>query len=165
MAEKIPMLALSPTMEEGVIIKWMIAEGDTIAFGDALCEIETDKATMDYESPTDGVLLKISAREGQTVPIGDTIAIIGEKGEQIESSPLPRQAQPPKQEKIAPEQTGNFQPKSTKLRSSPLARKLAEEIGLKLADIEGSGPNGRIIESDVKKAAKAPPPPKIEWPA
>ena len=70
----------------------MIAEGDTVAIGDVLCEIETDKATMDYESPADGVLLKISAREGQTVPIGDTIAIIGEKGEQIESSPLPRQA-------------------------------------------------------------------------
>ena len=68
MAEKIPMLALSPTMEEGVIVKWIKNEGDTVAQGDILCEVETDKATMEYESPREGTLLKIIAHEGASLP-------------------------------------------------------------------------------------------------
>jgi pyruvate dehydrogenase E2 component (dihydrolipoamide acetyltransferase) len=164
MSEKIPMLAFSPTMEEGIIIKWMVAEGHTVAVGDVLCEIETDKATMDYESPADGILLKISAKEGQSVPVGDTIAIIGEEGERIEVQPMPEQAQPSKPGQVEPKQIRDFQPKSTKVRSSPLARKLAKEHGLELSDIQGTGPNGRITESDVRKTAKAPPPREIQWP-
>jgi pyruvate dehydrogenase E2 component (dihydrolipoamide acetyltransferase) len=164
MAVNISMLAFSPTMEEGIIIKWMVAEGDAVSMGDVLCEIETDKATMDYESPAEGIVLKISAKQGQAVPVGDTIAIIGERGERIEAQPMPEKAQPPKPVRIEPKQTRDFQPKSTKLRSSPLARKLAEEYGLELGDIESTGPNGRITESDVRKAANAPPPPEIQWP-
>ena len=158
------MLAFSPTMEEGIIIKWMVAEGDVVSMGDVLCEIETDKATMDYESPADGIVLKISAKQGQAVPVGDTIAIIGERGEQIEVQPIPKQTQPSKPTQLEPKQTRDFQPRSTKLRSSPLARKLAKEHGLELASIQGTGPNGRITESDVRKAANAPPPPEIQWP-
>ena len=81
MAEQILMLALSPTMEEGTIANWKKQEGDKISEGDIICEVETDKATMDYESIQEGVLLKILAAEGTEVGVGVPIAIIGEKGE------------------------------------------------------------------------------------
>ena len=84
MAEKIVMLALSPTMETGTIVKWIKNEGDHINSGDVLCEVETDKATMDYESTTDGDLLKIVAPRGSKVKVGETIAVAGASGENIE---------------------------------------------------------------------------------
>jgi pyruvate/2-oxoglutarate dehydrogenase complex dihydrolipoamide acyltransferase (E2) component len=79
MAEKIMMLALSPTMEMGTIAKWNAKEGDTIANGDVICEVETDKATMDYEAMVDGTLLKIVLPEGGQAKVGDTIAIVGKR--------------------------------------------------------------------------------------
>ncbi len=83
MADKILMIALSPTMEEGSIVKWHKKEGDKVSSGDVLCEVETDKATMDYESTQEGTLLKIVRGEGSSAPVGQTIGIIGEKGEDI----------------------------------------------------------------------------------
>ncbi len=85
MAEKIPMTALSPTMEEGTITSWNKKEGDTIAAGDVLCEVETDKASMDYEATQEGTLLKIVVTEGNNATVGQTIAILGEEGEDISS--------------------------------------------------------------------------------
>ena len=83
MAEKILMLALSPTMEKGMIVEWLKNEGDAVSSGDVLCEVETDKTTMDYESTSEGVLLKIVLAEGSDAAVGDVIAIIGEEGEDI----------------------------------------------------------------------------------
>ena len=83
MAEKIPMTALSPTMEEGTITSWNVKEGDTVSAGDVLCEVETDKASMDYESPQDGTIVKIIVGEGGNARVGQTIAIFGEKGEDL----------------------------------------------------------------------------------
>lgn len=83
MAELIPMLALSPTMEEGVIVKWSKAEGDAVASGEVLCEVETDKAVMDYEASAEGTLLKILVAQGEAAAVGESIAIIGEQGEDI----------------------------------------------------------------------------------
>lgn len=134
MAEKLLMLALSPTMETGVIAKWNKREGDRIGPGDILCEVETDKATMDYESPSKGVLLKIILPEGSKASIGDPIAILGKEGEDISS----------------------LLPKSTYIRSSPLARKIALMNGLELENIRGSGPAGRIIKRDIEAALKQP---------
>ena len=157
MAENIPMLALSPTMEEGVIVKWIKHPGDTIAAGDVICEVETDKATMEYESPTEGTLLQIKAAEGQSIAIGETIAVIGEKGEQPETLPQPIQQEPeekqqePTPEIIAPAVT------TVKKRSSPLARKLAEIHGLDISTIKGTGPQGRVIEADIKQAIQKTP--------
>ncbi|MBW8017237.1 MAG: 2-oxo acid dehydrogenase subunit E2 [Planctomycetes bacterium] len=165
MAENIPMLALSPTMEEGVIVKWIKQEGDTVAQGDVLCEVETDKATMDYESPVEGTLLQITATEGQSVAIGDTIAVIGEPGEQVETPKRPQlqnvsvdeeKLQEPVAEPILPE-TSVHPLLTDKPRSSPLARKLAELHGLDITDIKGTGPNGRVVEADVKQASKLTP--------
>ena len=83
MAEKIPMTALSPTMEEGTISSWSAKEGDVISAGDVLCEVETDKASMDYEATQEGTLLKIIVGEGGNAVVGQTIAIMGEKGEDV----------------------------------------------------------------------------------
>ena len=83
MAEKILMLALSPTMESGIIAKWLKQEGDAVASGDVICEVETDKATMDYESSAVGVLLKIVLPAGSSASVGDLIAVIGKSGEDI----------------------------------------------------------------------------------
>ncbi|MFW5715582.1 MAG: biotin/lipoyl-containing protein, partial [bacterium] len=83
MAEKMLMLALSPTMEEGTIVSWSKQEGDKIENGDVVCEVETDKATMDYESLQEGTLLKILVQEGESAAVEQPIAVIGEEGEDI----------------------------------------------------------------------------------
>jgi pyruvate dehydrogenase E2 component (dihydrolipoamide acetyltransferase) len=83
MPEKILMIALSPTMETGTLARWRKKEGDTVASGDVLCEVETDKATMDYESSSEGSLLKILLPEGGQAKVGDLIAVIGKPGEDI----------------------------------------------------------------------------------
>lgn len=179
MAEKLLMLALSPTMETGIIAKWIKKEGDKVASGDVLCEVETDKATMDYESSFDGVLLKIILDEGSGASVGDLIGIVGKEGEDIsgllaeaakqdkdgsgqQEQDKQKSDQPDKPHKDLTETTGApsdaktapAEPDAAKgiIRSSPLARKLADQNGLKLADIQGSGPAGRIIKSDVEQA-------------
>lgn len=178
MAEKIPMLALSPTMSEGHIAKWNVKEGDSVASGDILLEVETDKATMDYEGTYDGVVLKILKGEGEEAAVGEPIAIIGEQGEDIsalladveDSAPdkekrledkdetnteadqvkEPESTPDPEREEAedAPETTTDF------IRSSPLARKLAEQNNIDVARLKGTGPAGRIIKADVEKALK-----------
>jgi len=136
MAEMIPMLALSPTMQEGTIIKWLKAEGDAVVQGDVLCEIETDKATMEFESPAEGTLLKIVAPAQTSVAIGGCIAVIGDRGEDISA--------------IGGES-------AVRVKSTPLARQLAKERGVEIAELTGSGPRGRIIASDVKDKAAIEP--------
>ncbi|NLO37272.1 MAG: 2-oxo acid dehydrogenase subunit E2 [Clostridiaceae bacterium] len=163
MAEKLLMLALSPTMETGVIAKWLKKEGDAVASGDLLCEVETDKATMDYESPASGTLLKIVLDEGSSAAVGDLIGVIGKAGEDIQAllaepekpakqeSPKPAQDESPAEEKPdvpAPQATGE----GGRVRSSPLARKLAEMNGIKLETVQGSGPEGRVVKADIEKA-------------
>lgn len=172
MAEKLLMLALSPTMETGIISKWNKKEGEQVASGDVLCEVETDKAVMEYESPGDGTLLKIVMAEGDSAGVGDLIGILGEEGEDI--SALLAEAAKDKEEKpqavdsadvddkdesatdvSASEETSEEkqeQAKSGYIASSPLARKLAKQHGLRLENIKGSGPAGRIVKADIEKA-------------
>lgn len=186
MAEKILMLALSPTMEQGVITKWRKKPGDTIESGDVLCEVETDKAAMDYESVNEGTLLKILIEEGGKAAVGDAIGIVGDEGEdisglleEIESEKKKEEAEPSKskdegdesekeeesEKKEEPEKKEKAEPapesdkqqlaqktESGMIKASPLARKLAEEKGIDLGSMSGSGPDGRIIKRDVEKA-------------
>jgi pyruvate dehydrogenase E2 component (dihydrolipoamide acetyltransferase) len=184
MAEKLLMLALSPTMEKALISSWLKKEGDTVSTGDILCEVETDKATMDYESIVDGVLLKIVVPEGAEAAVGDLIAIVGEEGEDVsdllEEAAAETKKDAKTERKIPPDEapaaadtdqevaadveTETEPSGSDFIRSSPLARKLAAEYSLNLADIAGSGPAGRIVKADVdaarstvrKAPAKAP---------
>ncbi|MBE3064781.1 MAG: 2-oxo acid dehydrogenase subunit E2 [Spirochaetes bacterium] len=157
MAEKVLMIALSPTMETGTVVRWRKKEGDQVKSGDVICEVETDKATMDYEASAEGTLLKIVLAEGGQAKVGDLIAVLGSPGEDI-SGLLGAPAQAPKPSVTGPAaaaKTAIVPPPSAppiggRLRSSPLARKLAEDRSIDLRSITGSGPGGRIVKRDVE---------------
>ena len=160
MAEKIVMLALSPTMETGTIVKWIKNEGDQIKSGDVLCEVETDKATMDYESTSEGSLLKIVTPSGSKVKVGETVAIVGSQGENIDSllsvsgnghKRLEKKLSAPLSQE--PHNKKSFEMDkitSQRVKASPLAKELARQKGVDLQGISGSGPQGRIIKEDVE---------------
>ncbi|MEM9419306.1 MAG: dihydrolipoamide acetyltransferase family protein [Planctomycetota bacterium] len=164
---EITMPRLSDTMEEGTLIKWRVAEGDKVASGDHLADVETDKATMELQAFDDGTVAQVSVGEGDTVPVGARILVLAEDGESAEeavsnagdassngSAPAP---EAPKEE-AAPAPTpaapvAAAAPSGAKIRVSPLARKLAEEHGVDLATVTGTGPDGRIIKRDVLAVA------------
>ncbi len=183
MAELLPMLALSPTMEEGVLVKWSLEEGAAISSGDVVCEVETDKAVMEYEASVEGTLLKRLVEEGSAVKVGSPIAIIGEAGEDISdleaqaaqqgegAAPpkAPEQAEPaeeePAEEEPAEEEAAKEEPAAPQaapertgpVKASPLARRLAEDAGLDLRSLQGSGPGGRVVKRDIEAAREAAP--------
>jgi len=183
MAEKVLMIALSPTMEEGTIVHWNKSEGEQVTSGELLCEVETDKATMEYESPAEGTILKILVPEGGGAKVAEPIAVVGEKGEDISdllkeveaaepsaagaaSPPAPPSAPSPPPEASVPTgpaepSTGGAAPAAApaggaartsdgRIKASPLARRLAEEKGIDLAQVPGSGPGGRIVKRDIE---------------
>ena len=169
MAEVINMPRLSDTMEEGTLSKWFKKVGDTVKEGEILAEIETDKATMEFESFHDGVLLHIGIDEGSTAPVDSVIAIIGSKGEDISSilkndnsvvkeEPKPVVKEEPKpiaKEEPKPvvaeqqKQVSTTNESNDRVLISPLARKLADEKGVDISSVKGSGDNGRIIKRDI----------------
>ncbi|RZA24017.1 MAG: hypothetical protein EOP10_11135, partial [Proteobacteria bacterium] len=160
MAEVIEMPKLSDTMEEGGIASWLKKEGDFIEEGEAFVEIETDKATMEYNSPVEGYLLKILVPAGKTSPLNKPICIVGEKGEKVDASALgggakapaalekveAKASEKPAVEKKDPSAEGD------RLRASPLAKKIAEDKKIDLRSIEGSGPGGRVVMRDLEGA-------------
>ncbi|PBN45522.1 pyruvate dehydrogenase complex dihydrolipoamide acetyltransferase [Sphingobium sp. D43FB] len=167
MSKTIQMPALSPTMEEGTLAKWLVKEGDTVSSGDLLAEIETDKATMEFEAVDEGVIAKILVSEGsEGVKVGTVIAIIAEEGEDVaavaagggEAAPK-AEAAPAKAEAEAPAATPKAAaapaaaaPAEGRVKASPLARRLAQDKGIDLAAVTGSGPNGRIVKGDLDGA-------------
>ncbi len=209
MATKVHMEALSPTMEEGQIVKWLKSEGDEVASGDILAEIETDKAVMELVARGDGILRKVLIAEGGTAPVGDVIAVIGAADEDISelvgasggdeekkekpAATAEKPAKPEVAEKPAPGEAdsprGSESPDGDKsaaadstsdsespdddgsaagepapsrkegerIKASPVARRLADEAGVNLAGVSGSGPGGRIVKKDVEAAAEAGP--------
>lgn len=173
MAEIITMPRLSDTMTEGVVAQWLKKVGEKVAEGDILAEIETDKATMEFESFNEGTLLYIGLNDGESAPVDSLLAIIGEDGEDIDSivkdfkMPAPTEANEIKKEESTPAPTkpvsevkptpANIQAavaqpvvNTGRVIASPLAKKLAEEKGINLATVLGSGENGRIIKKDVE---------------
>ncbi|TNE64934.1 MAG: pyruvate dehydrogenase complex dihydrolipoamide acetyltransferase [Rhodobacteraceae bacterium] len=171
MAIELLMPALSPTMEEGTLAKWLVKEGDTISSGDVIAEIETDKATMEFEAVDEGVMGKILVAEGtEGVKVNAPIAVLLEEGEDASaaenvgsSAPAPASAEAPKAEApAAPAATAAPAPAAPKAASgerifaSPLARRIAAQKGLDLSEISGSGPKGRIVKADVENATAAP---------
>jgi len=160
------MEALSPTMEEGRLVKWHKHEGDAVKAGDTLAEVETDKAIMDLQARADGILRQVSAAEGQTVPVGKELAVIvapgeavaagrgtGEEGRAAPSpaatvpaaSPVPRHSPPAAAAADA-----------TRVKASPLARRMAKESGVDLQLLTGSGPGGRVVRRDLETARARP---------
>lgn len=157
MATEILMPALSPTMEEGTLAKWLVKEGDSVSSGDLLAEIETDKATMEFEAVDDGIVGKLLIAAGtDDVKVNTPIAILLEEGEELGATPPPQA--PPAQSAIEPAPAAAPAPRSVpsekgdRVFASPLARRLAQQKGLVLAEISGSGPHGRIVKADVEAA-------------
>lgn len=153
---EIKMPALSPTMEEGTLAKWLVKPGDQIRSGDIMAEIETDKATMEFEAVDEGTLASISVEEGtENVKVGTVIALLAEEGEDVdaaEASAAPPPAPPPAP---APAPSDKDGPAAT-----PTARRLAQANGIDLSEITGTGPQGKITKEDVENAAgKAAPAP------
>ena len=180
-AEVVRMPKMSDTMEEGVISAWHKKVGDTVESGELMAEIETDKATMEYESYNDGVVLYLGAKEGESVAVNGVLAVVGEKGadfeallkaegqtgekaepakeEATEAAPKQEAAEAKKEEVLAPAETNN----KGRIKASPLAKRLAEEKGINISEVKGSGDGGRIIKRDVEdfvpvKATEQPKP-------
>ncbi|CAN5759449.1 pyruvate dehydrogenase complex dihydrolipoamide acetyltransferase [soil metagenome] len=170
MSIEIKMPALSPTMEEGTLAKWLVKEGDTVKSGDLMAEIETDKATMEFEAVDEGVIGKILVAEGtDNVKVGTVIATLLEDGESADAAPAQKEepkAEAPKQEAPAAPapaapapvaEASKSAPASApasgdRVKASPLARHIAAEKGVELSTLAGTGPNGRIVKADVEGA-------------
>ncbi|MEL7728404.1 pyruvate dehydrogenase complex dihydrolipoamide acetyltransferase [Citromicrobium bathyomarinum] len=187
MPTPIKMPALSPTMEEGTLAKWLVKAGDTVSAGDLLAEIETDKATMEFEAVDEGTIASIEIEEGtEGVAVGTVIAMMAGEGESVEDAakaapasdsgkddkPAPKKDSadkdsPNKDEGKAPAEPAKAQPRADaepqqappapqkdgdRIFASPLARRIAEQKGVDLASISGSGPKGRIVKADVEGA-------------
>jgi pyruvate dehydrogenase E2 component (dihydrolipoamide acetyltransferase) len=168
MAIEIPMPRLSDTMERGTVARWAKKEGDTVAEGEVLADIETDKATMELESYENGVLLKILVQEGESAELGAPIALVGEAGEVVETptsngdgaAPAAVEeaeapaAAVPAPAAVRPPRSANGG-SAGELRASPIARRMAADAGLDLRPLagRGSGPDGRIVKVDVERLA------------
>jgi len=183
---------LSDTMEEGVIAKWNVKEGDKVSSGDVIAEVETDKATMEVEVFDDGTILKILAGEGDAIPLGGVMAVIGDEGEDISdllsganggavAAPAQKENKADQKESADSSKKEEFDPilgdlngkkgKSKaepasaasdenetgdgRIKVSPLARKMAEDKGINLSDVKGSGPDGRIVKKDIEEFTPA----------
>ena len=168
MAIEILMPALSPTMEDGTLAKWLVKEGDTVSSGDLLAEIETDKATMEFEAVDEGVIGKILVDAGTAgVLVNSAIALLLEDGEDMADA-TPAAALPVASASNEPEpstapapvsaQIAKPEPNGTRVFASPLARRIAADKGIDLKSVAGSGPKGRIVKADVENASAAPAP-------
>jgi pyruvate dehydrogenase E2 component (dihydrolipoamide acetyltransferase) len=186
MAQFVEMPKLSDTMKEGVLRKWTKHEGASIEPGDVIAEVETDKATMDLEAFDTGVILKLLVADGSTVAVGSPLAIIGAAGEDYSdllsqaggataaapakaaapapAAPAPAAAKPAAAAPVAaakpapaPAKAAAPAPTAGRILASPLARRLADELGVDIRSVSGTGPAGRVIERDVKAAAANPP--------
>src|SRR5919106_980961 len=162
------MEALSPTMEEGRLVKWTKKEGEAVKSGDTLAEVETDKAVMELVARADGHLIGVLVPEGQTVPVGQVVAYIGAPGENVQPSAVSPQpsAVSPQPAAVSPQPSAvSSQPAdATRVKASPLARRMAREAGVDLKLVTGSGPAGRVVKRDLEAmvggAAVAPLPPR-----
>lgn len=171
MAEVVRLPKMSDTMTEGVIVKWNYKVGDTVKSGDILAEVETDKATMDMEVYAKGTLLHLALNEGDATPVDSIIAVVGNPGEDFQSllgsapataatpavaveaaaTPAPVAATPVAAAPVAPAPAATPAiSNDERLKASPLAKKLAEEKGIDITQIQGSGENGRIVKKDIE---------------
>jgi pyruvate dehydrogenase E2 component (dihydrolipoamide acetyltransferase) len=165
MATTVYMEALSPTMEEGRLVKWNKKEGDAVKTGESLAEVETDKAVMELVARADGNLVKVLVAEGKTVPVGSVVAYIGALGEKIEgqgtgemgkvaTAPAPAAAAvAPSPVPIPPSPVAAAE--AGRVKASPLAKRIARDSGLDLQGVQGSGPGGRVVKRDLAGAGPA----------
>ena len=174
MATKVHMEALSPTMEEGQVVRWLKEVGDPVGQGDILAEIETDKATMELVARGEGLLRRILVAAGGTAPVGEVIAIIAAEGEEVEAAPDAGptgseataeraadssqgedEAEPGGAEDPAVPTASARRSAAKRVRASPLSKRLARQLGVEIEAVEGTGPGGRVVRRDVESAAEA----------
>jgi pyruvate dehydrogenase E2 component (dihydrolipoamide acetyltransferase) len=175
------MPSLGFDMTEGLLARWLKNEGDPVIKGQAIAEIETEKATVEIEAAVSGILVRIIVQAGETVPIGTLIGVIAEAGDEVTTAsapspsppapappapPAPAPPAPPASPPPAPdlEAGEGAAPTEARVKASPVARKMAEEAGLDLSHIKGTGPGGRVVERDVQAAiaaGSAPAPPGV----
>jgi pyruvate dehydrogenase E2 component (dihydrolipoamide acetyltransferase) len=186
MANQVVMPKMSETMEEGVVVKWLKREGDRVASGDALAEIETDKAVLELEATTPGVLHKILAQEDSKVAVGQLLAVIGAEGEDVSSligsaassAAMTMAASMPSARpstSTTPSVAVSARPEPLireRIDASPLARRMAEEAGIDIAQVAGTGPGGRVVKRDIesflarsRSQPSHPPEPSVPLPA
>ncbi|MHC4149854.1 MAG: dihydrolipoamide acetyltransferase family protein [Planctomycetota bacterium] len=166
MAKEVRLPQLGQTMEEGTIISCTVNVGDEVKKGDVIFEIETDKATLEMESPADGFVKHILAETDQTLPVGEPLMILGDKSEQVPQSFIdslkaataPASAAPPATEAPGQAPSAVTEPAKppAKVKASPRAKKIAKDLGVDLSVVTGTGPAGKITEQDVKEAAAKP---------
>lgn len=170
MAEVVRMPKMSDTMTEGVLAKWHKKVGDKIKSGDVVAEVETDKATMDFESFQEGILLYVGVEEGKAVPVDAVIAVLGNAGEEFKhlltEAGSPKSESAPAKEAVAatapsaPPASDNKQAvtnnSDARVKASPLAKRIAKDKGIDLASIQGSAENGRIVKKDLENTTAAP---------
>jgi pyruvate dehydrogenase E2 component (dihydrolipoamide acetyltransferase) len=165
MATEVKLPRLGQGMESGTIVKWLKSEGEPVEKGEPLYELDTDKVTQEVEAEASGVLLKIAITEGE-VEVGKTIGFIGEQGEAVAAEEAPakaeKPAEAPKRDEEEPASAAEAQPAPSngstngRIKASPLARRIARERGVDLAQIRGTGPDGRIVAEDVERAQAEP---------
>jgi pyruvate dehydrogenase E2 component (dihydrolipoamide acetyltransferase) len=168
MATEIKLPRLGQGMESGTIVKWLKSEGEAVEKGEPLYELDTDKVTQEVEADASGVLLKIAVQEGE-VEVGKTVAVIGEQGEAIPAE-SPDGASASSEPRVKPRVEQREQPAArpqldagvARVKASPLARRIARERGVELAEIQGTGPDGRIVAEDVERADTAAAPAMAE---
>ncbi len=161
MAVEIVMPRLSDSMEEGTVLQWFVAEGDTVVSGEPLVEVETDKASVTYESEVDGTVLSIGVPAGDSAAVGAVIAVVGDAGEvAAAAAAAPARATGPAKTAAAspPAATsatpaGAPSPGPARVKASPLARRVAAELGIDLSTLAGTGPQGRVVRADVERSA------------
>jgi pyruvate dehydrogenase E2 component (dihydrolipoamide acetyltransferase) len=160
MATEVKLPRLGQGMESGTIVRWLKSEGEQVAKGEPLYELDTDKVTQEVEAEASGVLLKIAVPEGE-VEVGRTIAFIGKEGEKVAAVEAPAAPEPkpePASDKLLQAEPERVSEPTTngRIKASPLARRLARERGIDLSSIQGTGPDGRIVAQDVETPTAAP---------
>ena len=172
MAETINMPKLGFDMAEGVLVRWVKQVGENVNKGDVLAEIETDKATVEVESSASGVVLQFIVDEGAVVPVNAPIAVVGEEGEEVEApaAKAPQKSEEKADEKPAPQskpepvsssqatptqQASSSTTDNGRIKASPVAKKIAEDKNINLANIQGTGPGGRVVKKDVEAALES----------
>jgi pyruvate dehydrogenase E2 component (dihydrolipoamide acetyltransferase) len=152
------MPSLGFDMAAGTLLAWRKQPGDTVHRGEVIAEVDTDKAAVEVEAFADGVLQKVFVQPGERVPVGTLLAIIREEGELLEGLVAPAPQELPVAVPPSPPETRRELPASVpSVRATPIARRLAEELGIDLSKVTGTGPGGRIQERDVRDAAAAAP--------